>query len=59
MYWVYHELYECTWVIKKLFITIGELEKIFYMFLNSIEWEIIGQYGMRFEKSFKFYSNDQ
>ena len=41
------------------FITLGELEKIFHMFSNSIDWEILGQGGMRFEKSFKSYSNDQ
>jgi hypothetical protein len=29
------------------------------MFKNSIDWEIFGQGGMRFEKSFKSYSNDQ
>jgi len=29
------------------------------MFSNSIDWEILGQGGMRFEKSFKSYSNDQ
>jgi len=25
------------------FITLSELKKIFHMFLNSINWEIIGQ----------------
>jgi hypothetical protein len=29
------------------------------MFSNNIDWEILGQGGMRFEKSFKSYSNDQ
>jgi hypothetical protein len=29
------------------------------MFLNSIDWEIIGQDEMRFENSLKSYSNDQ
>jgi len=29
------------------------------MFSNSIDWEILDQGGMRFEKSFKSYSNDQ
>jgi len=29
------------------------------MFFNSIDWEILGQGGMRFEKSFKSYLNDQ
>jgi hypothetical protein len=48
-----------TWVIKRRFITLGELEKMFYIFLNSIDWEIIGQGGMKFEKSLKSYSNDQ
>jgi hypothetical protein len=46
-------------VIKREFITLGELEKRFHLFSNSIDWEIISQYGMRFEKSFKYYSNDQ
>jgi hypothetical protein len=32
---------------------------MFYMFLNSIDWEIIGQDEMRFENSLKSYSNDQ
>jgi hypothetical protein len=32
---------------------------MFYMFFNSIDWEILGQGGMRFEKSFKSYLNDQ
>jgi hypothetical protein len=26
-YWIYHELYEDIWVIRRGFITIGELEK--------------------------------
>jgi len=47
-------------VIKKNeFITIGELGKMFHLFLNSIDWEILGQDRMIFEKSFKSYSNDQ
>jgi hypothetical protein len=29
------------------------------MFSNSIDWEILGQDGIRFEKSFKSYFNDQ
>jgi len=29
------------------------------MFSNNIDWEILIQGGMRFEKSFKSYSNDQ
>jgi len=29
------------------------------MFSNSIDLEIIGQGGMRFEKSFRSYSNNQ
>jgi hypothetical protein len=32
---------------------------MFHLLSNSIDWEIIGQGGMRFEKSFKSYSNDQ
>ena len=46
-------------MIKRGFITLGELEKIFHLFSNSIEWEIISQGGMRFEKGFKSYSNYQ
>jgi hypothetical protein len=45
--------------LRKWFITLGELEKMFYLFLNSINWEILGQCEIRFEKSFKSYSNDQ
>jgi len=30
--------------------TLGELKKIFHMFSNSIDYEIIGQGGLRFEK---------
>ena len=41
------------------FITLGKLGKMFNLFSNSIDWEIFGQGGMRFEKSFKSYSNDQ
>jgi hypothetical protein len=32
---------------------------MFHLFLNSIDWEIIGQGRMRFKKSFESYSNDQ
>jgi hypothetical protein len=32
---------------------------MFNLFSNSIDWEIFGQGGMRFEKNFKSYSNDQ
>jgi hypothetical protein len=46
-------------VIKRGFITLDELAKIFYMFSNSIDWEILSQGAIRFEKSFKSYSNDQ
>jgi len=46
-------------VIKRGFIILGELGKMFYLFSNSIDWEILGQSGMRFEKSLKSYSNDQ
>ena len=52
-------LYEGTWVIKRWFITLSELEKIFYLFSNSIDWEIVDQDRMRFKNSFKSYSNDQ
>jgi hypothetical protein len=39
--------------------TLDELRKIFHLFSNTIDWEILGQDGMRFENGFKFYSNDQ
>jgi hypothetical protein len=29
------------------------------MFSNSIDWEILSQVGMRFEKSFKSYLSNQ
>ena len=32
---------------------------MFHLFSNSNDWEILGQGGMRFEKSFKSYSNNQ
>jgi hypothetical protein len=38
---------------------IDELWKMFHLFLNSIDCEILGQDRMRFEKSFKSYSNNQ
>jgi len=41
------------------FITLCELEKIFNLFSNSIDWEILSQGGMRFKKDLKSYSNDQ
>jgi hypothetical protein len=44
---------------KEDFITLCELEKMFHLFSNSIDWEILGQGGMRFKKGFKSYSNDQ
>jgi len=31
---------------------------MFYLFSNNIDWEILGQGEIRFEKSFKSYSND-
>jgi len=40
-----------------LFITLGELRKMFHLFSNSID--LVGQGGMRLEKSFKSHSNDQ
>ena len=45
-------------MIKIGFITHGELEKIFHLFSNSFDGEILGQNGMRFEKSFKSYLYD-
>jgi hypothetical protein len=41
------------------FITLCELEKMFNLFSNSIDWEILDQCGMRFKKGLKSYSNDQ
>jgi len=32
---------------------------MFHLFLYNIDWEILDKGGMRFEKSFKYYSNDQ
>jgi hypothetical protein len=46
-------------VIKREFITLSKLEKIFYVFSNTIDWENLSKGGMRFEKNFKSYSNDQ
>jgi len=46
-------------VIEEGSITLGVLGKIFHLFSNNIDWEIFGQHGIRFEKSFKSYSNDQ
>ena len=41
-------------MIKRGLIILVELEKkIFYLFLNSIDCEILRQGEMRFEKSFK------
>jgi hypothetical protein len=57
-YWVWHKLYEGIWVIKRGFITFSELEKIFYLFLNNIDCKTLNQCGMRFEKSFNFYSKN-
>jgi hypothetical protein len=34
----------------------NDLGKILYLFSNNIDYEILGQNGMRFEKSSKFYS---
>jgi hypothetical protein len=58
-YWVYHKLYDNIWVIKRRFIILGELDKIYHMFSNSIDCELISQGGIRFEKNFKSYSNNQ
>jgi hypothetical protein len=32
---------------------------MFYLFSNIIDWEILGKGGMRFEKSYKSYLNNQ
>jgi hypothetical protein len=42
-------------MIKRGFITLGELEKIFHIFLNNIDCEIYVQCAMLFEKNFKSY----
>jgi len=41
------------------FITLCELEKMFNLFSNNIDWEILGHCGMIFKKDFKSYSNNQ
>jgi len=46
-------------MINRGFIILGELGKMSHLLSNSIDWEILGQDGMRFKKSFKSYSNDQ
>jgi len=38
---------------------IDELRKIFYMFSNSIDSEILVQSEMRFEKGFKSYLKNE
>jgi hypothetical protein len=43
-------------VINGVFITLDELGQMLYMFSNSIDYEIIAQSGMKFEKSFESYS---
>jgi hypothetical protein len=54
-----------TWIIRRYLsdqerlFTLGELDKIFNLFSNSIDQKILGQGGMRFKKSLKSYSNDQ
>jgi hypothetical protein len=56
---------DITWIIRRYLsdqerlITLGKLNEIFHLFSNSIDRKIIGQSGMRFEKSLKSYSNDQ
>jgi hypothetical protein len=40
-------------VIKKLFIFLYELEKIFYIVSKGINCEILVEYGMGFEKGFQ------
>jgi len=42
-------------MIKKWFIILSELEKIFDLFSNSIDREIIMQGRMIFQKTFKYY----
>jgi hypothetical protein len=41
-------------VIKRRFETLGDLEKLFHMFLNNIDYEILVQSKMRFEKVSNF-----
>ena len=52
-------LYKGTWAIKRGFIILSELRKIFHLFSNSIDWKILAQGEMRFKKSSKSYSDDQ
>ena len=46
-------------MIKRRFETLGDLEKLFHMFLNNIDYEILVQGKMRSEKGFKSYLNNQ
>jgi hypothetical protein len=46
-------------MIKKGFITLGELEKMFNIFSNSVDYEILTQDRTRFKESFKPYSKNQ
>ena len=41
-------------MIKRIFITLGDLEKLVHMFLNNIDYEILVQSKMRFEKVSNF-----
>ena len=41
-------------MIKRRFETLGDLEKLFHMFLNNIDYEILVQSKMRFEKVSNF-----
>jgi hypothetical protein len=41
------------------FITLGELEKIFYLFSNSIDYKSLHKVKWGFEKSFKSYLKNQ
>jgi hypothetical protein len=46
-------------VIKKGFIILDKLRNVFHMFSNIIDYKILAQDGMRFEKAFKYYSKNQ
>jgi hypothetical protein len=46
-------------VIKRGFIFLDELGKMFHLLSNDIDYKIHTQGGMRFKKAFKSYSKNQ
>jgi hypothetical protein len=45
-------------MINRRFITSDELEKIFYLLSNNIDWKFLNQGKIKFEKGLKSYSNN-